>query len=69
MVPSASGAAQLTQHVSRVVGDAMLFEQRDEFLLKRHLSVMRRLIPDIANDRNDVRFAHAEQAKSSLPRN
>ncbi len=42
------------EHVSQVIFHAMFFQQRDEFLIEGHFSVMHLLGPDVPNHRVHV---------------
>src|SRR5262249_37058649 len=67
---SAGGATQssyLPEYVSRIVFHAVSLQQSDESLLVRHLSVMRLLGPNIAQDGAQVGCAYAEYPEPTLP--
>jgi hypothetical protein len=64
---SAVGAAQSPENISRIVFNPVLLQQRNEFLFKRHFSVMPFLILDIPHNGRNVRLAYPEPAIPLLP--
>jgi hypothetical protein len=56
-----------SENVSRVVFNAVLLQQRNEFLFKRHFAVMPFLILNVPHDRRNIRLAYPESAVPLLP--
>lgn len=56
-----------SKHVSRVVGDASVFQQRQELLLECQLFVVFSLVANVGGDLVELRCAHAEGAIAALP--
>jgi hypothetical protein len=64
---SRKGRLTLFPQVPLVIGDTVLFQQRQKLLLKRHLPVVRLLVPDVLDDLFQLRNADTECAILYLP--
>ncbi len=62
------GRKNLIPNISLIVRNVVLLEERNKLLLKRMLLMMVLLIGDIFRDSCNIRFAHAEDPVSGLPR-